>query len=101
MVVPREVRGHKSLYSLLVHLEVDGSLRYDILMIEALPPVLLTRWQVCSHFDNHLALVEAVIVYDKVQLHAVGRQGLASSLFEEAIYHDSLNLLQQEVRESL
>ena len=101
VVVQREIRGHKSLCSLLVHLEEDGSLRYDILMIEMLPPVRLTRWQECCHFDCRLALVEAVIVHDKVQLHAVERLGLASSLFEEAIYHDSSNLLRQEVRESL
>lgn len=99
--VRREIRGHKNLCSLPVHLEEDESLHYGILMIEALPSVCLTRWQECRHFDSRLALVGAVIVHDKVQLRAVETRGLANSLFVEAIYRDSPNILQQGVRGSL
>ena len=97
-VVQKEVRGHKSLCSLLVHLGEDENLRYGILRSEALPSVRLTRWQACGHFDSRLALVEVVIVHEEVQLRAVERWGLANSLFEEEIYHDTPNLLQGEVR---
>lgn len=73
VVVQRQIRGHKSLGGLLVHLEEHESLRYGILMTEELPSVRLTRWQEYCRFDSHLALVEAVIVHDKVQTCAVER----------------------------
>ena len=101
MVDQKEIRGQKSLCSLLVHVEEDESLRSGTLMTETLPSVRLTRWQGCCRFDSLLALVEAVIVHDRVQLRVVGMKGQANSLFEEAIYHDSSNLLRQEVRASL
>lgn len=43
VVVQTAIRGHKSLCSLLVHLEEDESLRYGMLTIEALPSARLTR----------------------------------------------------------
>lgn len=101
VVVQTAIGGYKSLGSLLVHLEEDENLRYGILMIEALPSARLTRWQECCHFGSHLALLEAANVRDKVQLRAMKREGLGNSLFEVAICHESLNLLQQEVCGSL
>lgn len=53
------------------------------------------------HFGSRFALVEAAIVHEKVQLRVVERNGLANSFFEEAIYHESLDLLQQKLRGSL
>ena len=73
VVVQRQIRGHESLCSLLVHLEEDESLRYGILMVEVLPSVRQTRWQECCHFDSRFALAEAVIVHDKVQPRAAER----------------------------
>lgn len=71
VVEPKEIRGQKSLCSLLVHVEEDESLRYGTLMTEGLPSVRLTRLQEFCRFDSPLALVEAVIVHDRVQLRAV------------------------------
>ena len=73
VVVPREGRGHKTLCSPLVHLEEDESLRYGILMTEALPFERLTMWQEFSHFDSRLGLAGRVIVDDRVRLRAVER----------------------------
>ncbi len=73
VVVQMELRGQESLYSLLVRLEEDESLRSGILLIEVWPSVALTRGRDCCHFDSPLALVESAIVHDKVQLHAVER----------------------------
>ena len=73
VVVRRETRGHESLCSLLVHLEDPESLRYGMLIFEALQSVHLTRWQGCFHFDSLLALVELGTAHDKVELHAVER----------------------------
>lgn len=73
VVVQTAIHGHKSLCSLLVHLEEDESLHYGILTIEALPSARLTRRQECCHFGSRLALVEAAIVHDRVQLRAVER----------------------------
>lgn len=101
MVVQREIRGYTSLCSLLVHLEADESLRYGIPTHEALPSVCVTRSQACCHFDSRPALAEVAIVLEEVQLGAVEKRELANSLFEEAIYHDTPNLLQQELRGSL
>ena len=95
-VAQKEIRGRESLCSLPVRLEEDESLHYGSLMIEALPSVRLTKWQECCHSDSCLALFERAIVHDKVQLRAGEIWGLANSLFEEAIYHDSSNLLQQD-----
>lgn len=72
VVDQKETRGQKGLCSRLVHVEEDENLRYGTLMTEALPSVRLTRWQECCRFDSLLALVEAVIVHDMVQLRAVG-----------------------------
>ena len=95
-VAQKEIHGRESLCSLPVRLEEDESLHYGILMIEALSSVPLTKWQECCHFDSCLALLEQAIVHDKVQLRAGEIWGLANSLFEEAIYHDSSNLLQKD-----
>ena len=43
VVVQTAIRGYKSLCSVLVHSEEDGSLRHRILMIEALPSARPTR----------------------------------------------------------
>ena len=44
VVAQIEIRGHKSLCSLLVRLEEDESLHYGILMIEVSPSVRRTMW---------------------------------------------------------
>ena len=72
VVEQKEIRGQKSLCSLLVLVEEDESLRYGTLMAEGLPSVRLTRLQGCCRFDSLLALVEAVIVHDRGQLRVVG-----------------------------
>lgn len=72
-VVQRQIRGCRSLGGLLVRLEEHESLRCGILMAEESPSVPLTKWQEYCRFDSRLALVEAVIVPDKVQTRAVGR----------------------------
>lgn len=72
MVGQKEMHGQKSLCSLLVHVEEGESFHYGSLMTETMPSVRLTRWQECCRFDSPLALVEAVIVHDRVQLRVVG-----------------------------
>ena len=70
-VVQTKSRRHEGFYSLLVRWGEDEIRRYYILMTETSAPVRLAmRWKSC-HFYSRLALVEPVIVHEKVQLRVV------------------------------